>query len=379
MAEVEIRRRGRRLERFDSDVDPDDEIALHCIALHCIATQAGCRAPSACGRAPARDPWEEQAAQGVPGVLSLPGPLRRRGDSPSPRRSGTQDRRLTRLAVDGGSEARDLPQRAGARRRARALDCESAGANPLVSTEGQRGAGHADGGEPRTSPPVARGRRSARDPVQEDDGTIRTPSDIGLGLVAFFGCISYAALRPAEVIEFRVTNPRLPEDDGWGEIVFSESNPDVSPIWSDDGKRGPLQLKHRARGAARTVPCAPPLVQLLNEHLRRFPPPDHGRIFRGRYGGLITENTYSRVWQEARKTALTATELGSPVARRPCDLRHAAVSTWLAAGVDSAVVAAWAGHSVQVLHRVYAKKVWGGEGRALELIGFVLDGANETD
>jgi hypothetical protein len=31
MAEVEIRRRGRRLEKFDSDVDPDDEIA--CVAL----------------------------------------------------------------------------------------------------------------------------------------------------------------------------------------------------------------------------------------------------------------------------------------------------------------------------------------------------------
>ncbi|MGL5862964.1 MAG: hypothetical protein ACRCY9_17095 [Phycicoccus sp.] len=31
MADVEIRRRGRRLERFASDVDPDDEIA--CTAL----------------------------------------------------------------------------------------------------------------------------------------------------------------------------------------------------------------------------------------------------------------------------------------------------------------------------------------------------------
>jgi hypothetical protein len=31
MADVEIRRRGRRLEKFVSDVDPDDEIA--CVAL----------------------------------------------------------------------------------------------------------------------------------------------------------------------------------------------------------------------------------------------------------------------------------------------------------------------------------------------------------
>ncbi|MFG1850811.1 hypothetical protein ACGFJT_03140 [Actinomadura geliboluensis] len=36
-------------------------------------------------------------------------------------------------------------------------------------------------------------------------------------------------------------------------------------------------------------------------------------------------------------------------------LRHAAVSTWLGAGVPAAQVAEWAGHSVAVLLRVYAK------------------------
>ncbi|GAB3864286.1 hypothetical protein GCM10027610_112400 [Dactylosporangium cerinum] len=43
----------------------------------------------------------------------------------------------------------------------------------------------------------------------------------------------------------------------------------------------------------------------------------------------------------------------------PCDLRHAAVSTWLNAGVPAPQVAEWAGHSVAVLLRVYAKCIVG--------------------
>jgi hypothetical protein len=37
------------------------------------------------------------------------------------------------------------------------------------------------------------------------------------------------------------------------------------------------------------------------------------------------------------------------------------VSTWLAAGVEPTQVAAWAGHSVAVLLKVYAKFLDGGE------------------
>ncbi|WP_394813092.1 site-specific integrase [Streptomyces boetiae] len=47
--------------------------------------------------------------------------------------------------------------------------------------------------------------------------------------------------------------------------------------------------------------------------------------------------------------------MGSALAKRPYDLRHTAVSTWLASGVDPQTVARRAGHSVMVLFRVYAK------------------------
>jgi hypothetical protein len=50
------------------------------------------------------------------------------------------------------------------------------------------------------------------------------------------------------------------------------------------------------------------------------------------------------------------------------DLRHAAVSTWLNAGVPPAQVAEWAGHTVDVLLRVYAKCVAGQQDEAKRLI-----------
>jgi integrase len=53
--------------------------------------------------------------------------------------------------------------------------------------------------------------------------------------------------------------------------------------------------------------------------------------------------------------ALTPDQVASPLARRPYDLRHAALSSWLNAGVPPADVAERAGHSVAVLLSVYAK------------------------
>lgn len=42
------------------------------------------------------------------------------------------------------------------------------------------------------------------------------------------------------------------------------------------------------------------------------------------------------------------------------DLRHAAVSAWLNAGVPAPQVADWAGHLVEILLKIYAKCLDGG-------------------
>jgi integrase len=74
---------------------------------------------------------------------------------------------------------------------------------------------------------------------------------------------------------------------------------------------------------------------------------------------VVASTAYSQVWQEARMLALTPAQVASPLARRPYDLRHAAVSLWLNAGVPAPDVAERAGHGVDVLLRVYAKCIDG--------------------
>ena len=65
------------------------------------------------------------------------------------------------------------------------------------------------------------------------------------------------------------------------------------------------------------------------------------------------------VWHRARQGIFSSEVLRTPLAEAPYTLRHAAVSTWLAGGVEATQVAAWAGHSVEVLLKVYAKCLHG--------------------
>jgi integrase len=73
----------------------------------------------------------------------------------------------------------------------------------------------------------------------------------------------------------------------------------------------------------------------------------------------LTNNPYGTAWRKAREKALTPVQRRSPLALRPYDLRHAAVSLWLNAGVPAPQVAEWAGHSVHVLMKIYAKCIDG--------------------
>lgn len=178
-------------------------------------------------------------------------------------------------------------------------------------------------------------------------------------LVGFFACMYYAALRPGEVLALRDTELDVPEV-GWGTLNLTGSNPTgAAGRWTDSGQRETRGLKHRAATDTRLVPCPPALTQILHRHLGQFGTGPDGRLFHGARGGPVPESTYGEVWRTARHQALTPAEAASPLAGRPYDLRHAAVSTWLNAGVPATQVAEWAGHSVHVLLRVYAKCVLG--------------------
>ena len=160
---------------------------------------------------------------------------------------------------------------------------------------------------------------------------------------------------------------------GHWELYLPKSAPTTGAAWGDSGKRRDRRgLKHRSREEVRVVPCAPPLTELLHRHLIEFSTGNDGRLLRGVRSDDLSDSTYGRVWRNARALALTPDEVASPLARRPYDLRHAAVSTWLNGGVPATQVAEWAGHSVAVLLRVYAKCIAGQGDVAREQIGRAL-------
>lgn len=195
----------------------------------------------------------------------------------------------------------------------------------------------------------------------------------GPRLYAFFALMYFAALRPEEASNIRKENLSLPApvrdaDTGeyryeWGDLHLAQATPDVHQNWTDSGQRNEARsLKHRASGVGRTVPCAPELSAILHEHLASFGTTSDGRLFSSyRSEAPVDSKQCWRVWQRARGKALTKEAGRGPLARTPYDLRHAAVSSWLAAGVHHTTVAKWAGHSVAVLLRVYARVIDGTE------------------
>ncbi len=204
---------------------------------------------------------------------------------------------------------------------------------------------------------------------------VRAQQPSGPRLVAFFAVMYYAGLRPEEAINLAMDNVILPprvwdedsqqwqdptDDEDWGELHLHSAMPDAGSEWTDDGSpRERRQLKHRAEGDTRIVPVHPELTRLLREYLASFDPTADGRLFAGVRGGDLPTITYRRAWARARQIVLSPVEQASPLARRPYDLRHACLSTWLNGGVYPTQVAEWAGHSVDVLLRIYAKCIVG--------------------
>ena len=189
----------------------------------------------------------------------------------------------------------------------------------------------------------------------------RGPHARGQRLMALYACMYFAALRPGEAVGLRRQDCYLPAS-GWGRLTLEKSRPEVNRRWTDTGSaHGERGLKHRAAEETRRVPIPPELVAILRAHIATFGTAPDGRIFSSDRGQPVASTAISDVWAEARTLALTPAQVASPLAGRPYDLRHAAVSLWLAAGVPAPRVAERAGHSVEVLLRVYAKCLDDGE------------------
>lgn len=195
----------------------------------------------------------------------------------------------------------------------------------------------------------------------------------GRRLVGLFASMYYAGFRPAEAIGLCEHDCKLPRR-GWGSATIHRTRPTVGKKWTGTGEvhddRG---LKNRAVEDTRVVPLPPRLVVILKESIRTHGVAEDGRLFFNERRGVLGSSTYDRVWHEARELALPPHLVRSPLARRPYDLRHSALSTWLNAGVDPTEVAERAGNSVEVLLARYAKCLYGRREVANQRIETLLD------
>jgi integrase len=115
-------------------------------------------------------------------------------------------------------------------------------------------------------------KRSVVNPIQARTllRAVREAQRSGPRLMAFFGLMYFSALRPEDAANVRIHNLGLPAE-GWGELHIDEATPYAGTAWTNDGKqRDRRQLKNRARGESRTVPCPPELTAMLHDHIREF-------------------------------------------------------------------------------------------------------------
>ena len=128
-----------------------------------------------------------------------------------------------------------------------------------------------------------------------------------------------------------------------GRLIFADASPAAGKDFTDDGR-----VEHFGVGK-------------------------DGRLFHSENGNPIQPSTYWRVWGKTRALALTPTQIATPLMRRPYDLRHSGITWRLNSGVPPTEIAAWAGHSVDMLLRVYARCVAG-----LEDVWITRDDAAEV-
>jgi len=130
----------------------------------------------------------------------------------------------------------------------------------------------------------------------------------------------------------------------------------------------------------RDVPVADPVIPVLAEHVRQYPPvkvtlpwgtPDGKPVtrelmFTALDGRALNRNAFNRVWQTAWRAAGIDPERGR---QNGCHvLRHTAASAWLSKGLSLAKVAAYLGDTKEVVLSTYAHFMPDDDDRAREIM-----------
>jgi integrase len=166
----------------------------------------------------------------------------------------------------------------------------------------------------------------------------------------------YAGLRPSEVVMLRPRALRLSAT-GWGSIEVIEADVD----YDEPGE---------PKTDDRTVPIPPRLVELLRSWVAEHSFGNDDLLFRTRNNRRPGPSNWSRALHRACRK----------VGHRPLrvyDLRHAAATTWLRAGVPLGEVARRLGHSVETLVSAYVGALQGDDVAANRLIDATLASTRE--
>lgn len=205
----------------------------------------------------------------------------------------------------------------------------------------------------------------------------------GLEVVAFVLVMGFCALRPNEAVGLMVGDLDLPaEGPGW--VRAKRTRRPVGDRWlepGEDAEWGPL--KDRDIAESRRAPVPAWLVPVLRTHLELFRPGATGRdLVFAHLDRPYELSVFDReVWQPARANlfpkdpGLRDDDPHQPKLSRlrRHDLRHAACSLWLQAGVDVKVCQAWSGHKrLSVFLDVYQGILPGREAEGLRALDAAL-------
>ena len=189
----------------------------------------------------------------------------------------------------------------------------------------------------------------------------------GEGARCFVLVMALCGLRPGEAAGIVWDDVELADDDGTGWLTVRRSRRRVAPDWldpDDDPQWGPLRISDLAD--SRRVPVHPVLAARLRAHRDLLGVGPDGLVFHRNDKAFELSGFAKDVWGPARAEMFPLrAELPPDDPRQPKlshlrqhDLRHAACSWWLRAGVDATVCRRWSGHkSLSVFLDVYRDAV----------------------
>jgi integrase len=173
-------------------------------------------------------------------------------------------------------------------------------------------------------------------------------------------------LRPGEAVELRRRD--FGHRDGRPAFVTARgTHTVVSQRFLAPGESRRRPLKGRGERAIRTIPLPPELVTVVERHLAQYVPARaDAYAFTTPTGRRLNMSNFQRsVWAPAREAVFAVNDPLRKVRRH--GLRHAAITSWLNAGVPLKTAQAWSGHkTASVLLDTYLGVMRGDEEVAVE-------------